>query len=122
MASVAYATEESASEAKTASAIVLDRRSCASWSVVSGRPTNRRFNSAIIHVSRQGTPLLALRQNIIVAGQFRLLLHGALQGCEQALAACRSVPPSVYTRRATAVGLLRRSIVKQSKETLKNTR
>jgi len=52
---------------------------------VSGRPTNRRFNSAIIRVPRQGTPLPALRQKIIVVGQLCRLFHGALRRCEHAL-------------------------------------
>src|SRR5437899_1486597 len=43
ISSVAYATEESASEAKTASAVVLPRRSCRCCAVGSGVPTKSRF-------------------------------------------------------------------------------
>src|SRR5438046_10723111 len=45
--SVAYAVEESASEAKIASAVFLVSRSCAKRGVLIGIPTSRRFKEAI---------------------------------------------------------------------------
>src|SRR5687767_4972594 len=44
ISSVAYATDESASDAKTASAIALPRRSCRDCAVGSGVPTKRRLS------------------------------------------------------------------------------
>ena len=45
--SVAYAVEDSASEAKIASAVFFVSRSCAKRAVLIGLPTSRRFNEAI---------------------------------------------------------------------------
>src|SRR5438132_7498508 len=47
--SVAYAVDDSASEAKIARAVFLVSRSCAKRAVLIGLPTSRRFNEAIFH-------------------------------------------------------------------------
>ena len=44
ISSVAYAVDDSASEAKTASAVGLERRSCRDCAVGRGVPTNSRFS------------------------------------------------------------------------------
>src|SRR5262245_46754947 len=46
--SVAYATDEIASEERTASAVVLLRRSCSILSVASGRPTSSRLRRTAV--------------------------------------------------------------------------
>src|ERR1700716_2699372 len=55
--SVAYAVDDSASEAKIARAVFLVSRSCAKRAVLIGLPTNRRFNEAIFYRGSQLPPL-----------------------------------------------------------------
>src|SRR5436190_23607542 len=52
--SVAYAVEDSASDAKIASAVFLVSRSCVKRSVLIGLPTSKRFNEAIFWLRPQG--------------------------------------------------------------------
>ena len=47
ISSVAYATDDIASEEKTASATVLESRSCRAWASGMGAPTIRRFRMLI---------------------------------------------------------------------------
>jgi len=60
ISSVAYATEERASDANTASAVGLERRSCRAWAVGSGRPTNT-FLSVLMFTRRLPKALAARR-------------------------------------------------------------
>src|SRR2546430_16196036 len=97
--SVAYAVEESASEAKIASAVFLVSRSCAKRAVLIGLPTSRRFKEAIFlrpqepvrHRERAKIPQRAtLRKAPTVANRSPnggLLLHCAkqAQACVRAL-------------------------------------
>src|SRR5438045_9764407 len=55
--SVAYAVDESASDAKIASAVFFVSRSCVKRAVLIGLPTSRRFREAIVYLS--SGPLLA---------------------------------------------------------------
>jgi hypothetical protein len=52
---------------------------------VGGQPTGASIRQSFAY-PEQGTPLPVLRQKIIVAGQLGVLLHGAPQLCDQALA------------------------------------
>src|SRR6266446_7469263 len=58
MASVEYATDESASEEKTASAVFLFKRSCIASSVLIGLPTKKRFSDLYIQKSPVGQAFL----------------------------------------------------------------
>src|SRR5882724_6165275 len=60
--SVAYAVDDSASEAKIARAVFLVSRSCAKRAVLIRLPTNTRFNEAIFHCgSRTYSSVAALK-------------------------------------------------------------
>src|SRR5262245_14290119 len=52
ISSVAYATEDMASEEKTASATVLVRRSCRAWASDIGAPTSQRFSRLAFMLGR----------------------------------------------------------------------
>src|SRR5215467_7239118 len=52
ISSVAYATEDMASEEKTASATVLVRRSCRAWASDIGAPTSQRFTRLVFMLCR----------------------------------------------------------------------
>src|SRR5262245_4964174 len=52
ISSVAYATEDRASDEKTASAIVLVRRSCRAWASDIGAPTSHRFSRVVFMQGR----------------------------------------------------------------------
>src|SRR5215471_16998344 len=52
ISSVAYATEDRASEEKTASAIVLVSRSCRAWASDIGAPTSHRFTRLVFMPGR----------------------------------------------------------------------
>src|SRR5947208_8600941 len=57
--SVAYAVDDSASEAKIARAVFLVSRACAKRAVLIGLPTSRSFNEAIFHRGSKLTLLSA---------------------------------------------------------------
>src|SRR4051812_2131791 len=62
ISSVAYAVDDSASEEKTASAIVFERRCSSIWVVAKGRPTTNRLKSFSIpdHLAAVGPELSLL--------------------------------------------------------------
>ena len=66
ISSVAYATDDRASEEKTARATGFERRSCGAWAVAFGSPTRKRFrdsNKAVTPRTRQENPRRRSRQS-----------------------------------------------------------
>src|SRR5712691_5329921 len=70
ISSVAYAVEDSASDAKIASAVFLVSRSCVKRSVLIGLPTSKRFKEAIFSLPQQGA---------INLGRKKMPQHAAFQ-------------------------------------------
>src|ERR1700730_10825200 len=58
ISSVAYATEDNASEEKTARADVRDSRSCRAWAVASGDPTNSFLTALLFTRAASGSSTL----------------------------------------------------------------
>src|SRR3989475_12570274 len=90
ISSVAYATEESASEEKTARATRFESRSWRAWAKGIGRPTTQRFSRLAFMAAASGTP----RGGAGASALGRALLGGGLGlGLIRALLIFANRPP-----------------------------
>src|SRR5437588_5469383 len=98
--SVAYAVDDSASEAKIARAVFLVSRSCAKRAVLIGLPTSRRFNEAIFHRGSKLTLLSAQKCHSVQLCEKRQLwrtAHPMVACCFIVLKQTQSCIRAVYT-------------------------